>query len=50
MDARGHAVASGSNGIVKALDKAEKEILARPAVCRHACGIPITLGTQKVRC
>jgi len=42
-------VAVGGGLVVKVLDRAEKEILARPAVCRHGCGIPITLGIQKVR-
>lgn len=47
LDAREHAVKMGSEGIVALLDKAEVEVLGRPAVCRHKCGIPITLGQQK---
>ena len=47
-DARAHAVKNGQGGIVAALDAAEKEILARPAECRHKCGIKITFGQQKV--
>jgi hypothetical protein len=47
LDARAHAVKNGSNAIVTALDDAEAQILARPATCRHGCGLSVSYGGQE---